>query len=104
MIYKVKPVVCDYGVYGCKDDEEKLIDIFNLKSNAQLVADILNADLSNTRYEVVKRSKIDDMVREIQYERDNYKRKQHTGFAPLDVMHGMNAALEIVNNHIGGTT
>ena len=42
MKYTVSPIVCDYYVHevGKKD----IICICNIKSNAELIADILNAD------------------------------------------------------------
>ena len=48
MIYFVNPVVCDYGVFERTfTKEDKLIAICNAKDNADLVAEILNADLSH---------------------------------------------------------
>lgn len=40
--YIVKPIVCDYGVYG-----DELVCICNCQENAELIADILNADKEN---------------------------------------------------------
>lgn len=59
MVYIVKSVVCDYGVFEVCNYEvskktknkEKLIVICNSLSNANLIADILNADLKHTKYE-----------------------------------------------------
>lgn len=65
MRYIVKSVVCDYGIYQKNDNQETLIDICNSKSNAELIADILNTDLKNGRYEVVKKSKIDKTLKEM---------------------------------------
>lgn len=65
MRYIVKSVVCDYGVFEKTDNGEKLIEICNSKSNAELIADILNTDLKNERYEVVKKSKIDKTLKEM---------------------------------------
>ena len=59
MKYIVKSVVCDYGVYEKTDNGEQLKVICNSFSNAELIADILNTDLRNTKYDVIERSKID---------------------------------------------
>ena len=40
-LYKVKPIVCDYEVYKVGNGS---ICICNIKENAELIADILNAD------------------------------------------------------------
>lgn len=42
MKYTVKPIVCDYAVVNI--DTTEIVCICNLKSNAVLIADILNAD------------------------------------------------------------
>ena len=48
MIYCVKPVVCDYGVFECvPNKEDSLIVICNSSDNATLVAKILNTDLDH---------------------------------------------------------
>ena len=44
MRYTVKPIVSDYAVCG----DCKIICICNIKKNAELIADILNADDSNS--------------------------------------------------------
>lgn len=44
---EVKPVVCDYGVY---ENNKLTIPIFNVRSNAELVADIVKEDLNNQKY------------------------------------------------------
>ena len=45
MVYCVKPVVCDYGIFERTfDKEDKLIAICNSLDNANLVAKILNVD------------------------------------------------------------
>lgn len=51
MRYFVNPVVCDYGIYRLDDGKRKLIEICNVKSNAEMVAEILNSD---NRHEVWK--------------------------------------------------
>lgn len=66
MMYIVKSVVCDYGVFEKTDNEEKLIVICNSLSNAELIADILNTDLGNTKYKIIKPSKIDEAIAEIE--------------------------------------
>ena len=68
MKYIVKSVVCDYGVYERTDNEEKLIVICNSLSNAELIADILNTDLENTRYKAIKPTKIDKAIEDINTE------------------------------------
>lgn len=96
MRYIVKPVVCDYGVFGKTDNEEKLIDICNSKSNAELIADILNTDLKNTKYEVVKKSKVDKAIEEIKElgkEMDKVQFTKH--LVPLDDI------LEIIKRNLG---
>ena len=40
MMYEVKPVVCDYGIYG----NDALILITNSHANALLICEILNED------------------------------------------------------------
>ena len=48
MIYCVKPVVCDYGVFECTfDKEDRLIVICNSLDNANLIKQILNTDLNH---------------------------------------------------------
>ena len=48
MIYRVKPVVCDYGVFECvSNKEDNLIVICNSSYNVMLVAKILNTDLNH---------------------------------------------------------
>lgn len=42
MMYFVKPIVCDYGVY--EEGKDEPVCICNLKSNADLIVDILKAD------------------------------------------------------------
>lgn len=65
MRYIVKTVVCDYGVFEKTDNEEQLKVICNSLSNAKLIADILNTDLRDTKYDVIERSKIDKAIEEI---------------------------------------
>lgn len=51
MFYKVENCVCDYSVVLIKDDGTKqLIDILNSVTNAQLICDILNADMRHEIY------------------------------------------------------
>lgn len=45
MMYGIKPIVCDYAVISIETGET--ICICNIKRNAELIADILNADDSN---------------------------------------------------------
>ena len=66
MRYIVKSVVCDYGVYEKTDNGEQLKVICNSFSNAELIADILNTDLRNAKYDVIERSKIDKARDKIQ--------------------------------------
>ena len=42
MKYTIKPIVCDYAVIFVETG--KIICICNIKSNAELIADILNGD------------------------------------------------------------
>lgn len=56
MRYIVKSVVCDYGVYEKTDNGEQLKVICDSLSNAELIADILNTDLENTKYKAIERS------------------------------------------------
>lgn len=44
MRYIVKPIVCDYAVCG----DGKIICICNIKRNAELIADILNAEYEDS--------------------------------------------------------
>ena len=45
MKYVIKPIVSDYAVISV--DESKIMCICNIKRNAELIADILNADSDN---------------------------------------------------------
>lgn len=49
-IFKVKDIVCDYGVY----QNDKLILILNDRYNANLIAEILNTDIDKKRYQKIK--------------------------------------------------
>lgn len=51
MHYAVRPIICDYGIYKHTDNERKLIEICNKSDNANMIAEILNADL---RHEIWK--------------------------------------------------
>jgi len=42
MNYTIKPIVCDYAVIDV--DTSKIMCICNIRRNAELIADILNAD------------------------------------------------------------
>ncbi len=46
MEYIVKPIVCDYAVIPI--GKKEIICICNVKRNAELIADILNADSDNS--------------------------------------------------------
>lgn len=46
MSYRVKDIVCDYGVY----EDNELVYICNCKSNAVLIASILAKDKKGFRY------------------------------------------------------
>ncbi len=46
MNYKVKPIVCDYGVIEIGNPNP--ICICNIKRNAEVIADILNGDADNS--------------------------------------------------------
>lgn len=51
MYYKVESVVCDYGVYEYKENGDKeLCLICNVRSNALLIASIMNTDLNNKTF------------------------------------------------------
>lgn len=52
MRYKVEPIVCDYAVYRYHDGKKDLVEIFNARYNALLVAEILNADADHRLYEL----------------------------------------------------
>lgn len=57
LYYIVKDVVCDYGVFEC-DTEKKtheLKEICNSYYNAQLICDILNADLKHKVYKPIEK-------------------------------------------------
>lgn len=45
MNYVIKPIVCDYAVINV--NERKIMCICNIRRNAELIADILNADSDN---------------------------------------------------------
>ena len=45
MRFTIKPIVCDYTVIGANG---KIICICSIKRNAELIADILNADNENS--------------------------------------------------------
>lgn len=99
MRYTVKSVVCDYGVFGKTDNEEKLIDICNSKSNAELIADILNTDLKNERYEVVKKSKVDKALEEMEKHINNSKLPTVNRYNTYS--EGLKDSLEILKRNIG---
>ena len=42
--YYVDGIVCDYGVFYPNETENELVCLCNFKSNAELIADILNTD------------------------------------------------------------
>lgn len=70
MIYTVRDVVCDYGVYKIyfdKDGEqhEDLKLICNSRSNALLIAEIMRADLRNKKFDWIWMKKIGDIKAEI---------------------------------------
>ena len=46
MKYTVKPIVCDYAVIRIGGDG--IVCICNIRKNAELIADILNADAENS--------------------------------------------------------
>ena len=48
IIYTVRPVVCDYGLF----ENETLLLILNSRTNALLVEAVLNADLVGEKYTV----------------------------------------------------
>lgn len=45
MLYEVRPIVCDYKVIEVGNPE--MICMCNIRENAELIADILNADHEN---------------------------------------------------------
>ena len=45
MRFIIKPIVCDYAVINV--DASEIMCICNIKRNAELIADILNADNDN---------------------------------------------------------
>lgn len=94
MVYIVKSVVCDYGVYEKTDDGERLIVICNSLSNAKLIADILNTDLNNTRYDVKVDKAIDEII-EKSFISDIYNDKTDDEIIKVDDV------LEIVKRNIG---
>ena len=61
--YIVKDVVCDCGIYLVDNEgEEELIDICNSKTNAELICEILNADLiKDGKYTIWKDQQIADL-------------------------------------------
>lgn len=71
MTYTVRDVVCDYGVYEIyfdKDGEqhEDLKLICNSRSNALLIAKIMNADLRYKKFDWIWMKKIKDIKEEIE--------------------------------------
>ena len=46
MKYIIKPIVCDYAVI--RIGTPKIVCICNIRRNAELIADILNADTDNS--------------------------------------------------------
>ena len=52
MLYKIKKVNNQYGVYEVIDTGEYLVVSCNSKSNAELIVNILNADLDSRDYEL----------------------------------------------------
>ena len=53
MLYKIKKVNSQYGVYEVTDTGEYLVVSCNLKSNAELIVNILNADLDSREIEFI---------------------------------------------------
>lgn len=52
MLYKIKKISSQYGVYEVIDTGEYLVVSCNSKSNAELIVNILNADLDSRDYEL----------------------------------------------------
>lgn len=120
MRYIVKSVVCDYGVFEKTDNREQLKVICNSLSNAKLIADILNTDLRNTKYEVIERSEYE----KIKFERDisiqqihnlgnsvstaieemeiEYNNLTYTENHNLGANYGIRKSIEILKRNIGG--
>ena len=53
MLYKIKKVNNQYGVYEVIDTGEYLVVSCNSKSNAALIVNILNADLDSEKTEFI---------------------------------------------------
>lgn len=99
MMYIVKSVVCDYGVYEKTGNEEKLIEICNSLSNAELIADILNTDLKNIKYDAIKASKVDKAKKQIT---DSMNEHLSSDGTPIDeYAYCYLNALEILEENIG---
>lgn len=98
MKYIVKSVVCDYGVFEKTDNGEQLKVICNSLSNAELIADILNTDLENTKYKMVASSKIDNALADMQLMLDQEVLNDNV---ISDVGQGIAIAMGLLRTNIG---
>ena len=98
MKYIVKSVVCDYGVFEKTDNGEQLKVICNSLSNAELIADILNTDLENTKYKMVASSKIDNALADMQLMLDQEVLGENV---ISDVGQGIAIAMGLLRTNIG---
>ena len=57
MYYSVIPIFCGYGVYRHTDNERELIVICINSDNANMIAEILNADRRDKIWEPTERVK-----------------------------------------------
>lgn len=88
--YKVKDVVCDYGVY----ENEKLIHIFNDKENAELVRSILESDSKHKRHDSEK-----TIISEYEYEslQEDSEKLNALEIAGVDNWEGYDYAMDILH-------
>lgn len=88
-LYTVKKIVCDYGVVS---PYEKVICICNCRSNAEYIADILNADSSEQTaytYNSYKSRKWDIRERETCKDCSHYKKDFSFSDKPMCLSHGL---------------
>lgn len=89
--YKVKDVVCDYGLY----EDEELLYIFNDRENAELVKSILESDSKHKRYTkekvIISKDEYDSL-------QDDGEKLYALECAGVDNWSGYGYAMEVLEN------
>lgn len=73
--YIVRDVVCDWGICSVDDlGKEELVEVCNSKANAELICEILNADLmKDGKYTIWKDKEISDLETKLAESEENNK-------------------------------